>query len=280
MALLGEKTAAHVDPAVRHPSVVQVLGDNRRRDQLAVGHDRVVPQFGVAGFVDGLRRDLFQFAEQRVDRRQPLRLVPQLVDDLRMVLPQRFDMLQRELLIAFLKPLEHLFQGIGRFAHRRNDDEQVLLVVDDLAQIPHSVGIPHRRTSEFIDFHVISLINLTYLPLPFAQLTAVLSRPMAAFTNLPHPNPLPWEGLAGGLSRRNRDFDRIYNRMSRTEKPIFNSQFPDTERRCSGTGTRTCRPPRRYASKWVCRRRGPLSTRCGSGSGRRPPGHAASQRRT
>ena len=70
-----------------------------------------------------------------------------------MVLPQRFDMLQRELFIAFLKPLEHLFQGIGRFAHRRNDDEQVLLVVDDLAQIPHSVGIPHRRTSEFIDFH-------------------------------------------------------------------------------------------------------------------------------
>ena len=195
VALLGEKTAAHVDPAVRHPGVVQVLGDNRRRDQLAVGHDRVVPQFGVAGFVDGLRRDLFQFAEQRVDRRQPLRLVPQLVDDLRMVLPQRFDMLQRELFIAFLKPLEHLFQGIGRFAHRRNDDEQVLLVVDDLAQIPHSVGIPHRRTSEFIDFHVISLINLTYLPLPFAQLTAVLLRPMAAFTNLPHPKPLPWEGL-------------------------------------------------------------------------------------
>ena len=73
--------------------------------------------------------------------------------------------------------------------------ENLLVVVDDLAQIPHSVGIPHRRTSEFIDFHVISLINLTYLPLPFAQLTAVLSRPMAAFTNLPHPKPLPREGL-------------------------------------------------------------------------------------
>ncbi len=81
-----QQTAAHVDPAVRHPGVIEVFGDDRRRDQLAVGHDRIVPQFGVAGFVDGLRRDLFQFAEQRVDRRQPLRLVPQFVDDLRMVL--------------------------------------------------------------------------------------------------------------------------------------------------------------------------------------------------
>ena len=81
-----------------------------------------------------------------------------------MVLPQRLDMLQGELFIAFLKPFEHLFQGIGRFTHRRNDDEQVLLVVDDLAQIPHAVGIPHRRASEFVDFHGISLFNLTNLP--------------------------------------------------------------------------------------------------------------------
>ena len=42
--------------------------------------------------------------------------------------------------------------------------ENLLVVVDDLAQIPHSVGIPHRRASEFVDFHGISLFNLTNLP--------------------------------------------------------------------------------------------------------------------
>ena len=34
-------------------------------------------------------------------------------------------------------------------------------------------------------------------------------------------------------------------------------------RRCSGRGRRTCRPPRRCASRWACRHRGPPSTRCG-----------------
>ena len=35
---------------------------------------------------------------------------------------------------------------------------------------------------------------------------------------------------------------------------------------------------RRCASRWACQPRGPPSTRCGSGSGRRPPGRAASRR--
>ena len=135
-------------------------------------------------------------------------------------------MLQRELFVALLKPLEHLFQRIGRLAHRRNDDEEVLLVVDDLAQVAHSVGIPHRRTAEFIDLHVISLINLTYLPLPFAAVDrCTLAADGRVYKSTATPNP----SRGRGLSRRNRDFDRdfdrIYNRISRNEKPIFNFSF-------------------------------------------------------
>ena len=78
---------------------------------------------------------------------------PQIVDDARMILPQRGDVLHGELFVALLKSFEHLFERIGRLAHGRNDDEEVLLIVDNLAQVAHPVGIPHRRTSEFIDFH-------------------------------------------------------------------------------------------------------------------------------
>ena len=163
MALFGEEAAAHVDPTVGDPGVIEVFGDNRRRDQLAVSHDRVVPQLGVGRFIDGLRGHLLQFVEQRIDRRQTFGTVPQVVDDLRMVFAQRFDIVQGELSVPFLDPFEYLFQRIGRLAHRRDDDEQVLFVVDDLAQVSHAVCIPHRRTPEFIDFHVISRFNLTYL---------------------------------------------------------------------------------------------------------------------
>jgi len=163
MTLLGEETAAHVDPSVGHSGVIEVFGNDRRRDQLAVGHDRIVPQLRIGRFIDGLHSYFFQFVEQRVDRRQAFGAVPQIVDDLRMVFAQRLDVVQRKLPIPFLNPFEHLFQRIGRLAHRRDDDEQVLFVVDDFAQVSHAVGISHRRPSEFIDFHVIFLINLTYL---------------------------------------------------------------------------------------------------------------------
>ena len=160
----AEEAAAHIDPAVGNPGVIEVFGDNRRRDQLAAGHDRVVPQLGIGRFIDGLHGHFLQFVEQRVDRRQAFGAVPQVVDDLRVVFAQFPDMLQRELFVAPLQSFEHLFQRIGRLAHRRDDDEEVLLVVDDFAQVSHAVGIPHRRASEFIDLHVISFFNLTYLP--------------------------------------------------------------------------------------------------------------------
>ena len=87
--------------------------------------------------------------------------MPQIVDDLRMILAQLSDVLQRLLAITLLKPFEDLLQGIGRLTHRRNDDEEMLFVVDDLAQVSNPVGIPNRRASEFVDLHIFPF-NLTF----------------------------------------------------------------------------------------------------------------------
>ena len=163
VTLLGEETAAHVDPAVRHSGIVEILRDNRRRDQLAEGHDRIVPQLGVGGFVNRFHGHALQLVEERIDPFELFMAAPQIVDDARMVLPQRGDMLHGELFVALLKSFEHLFERVGRLAHGRNDDEEILLVVDNLAQVAHSVGITHRRTAKFVNLHVISLFNLTYL---------------------------------------------------------------------------------------------------------------------
>ena len=119
----------------------------------AAEYDRIVPQFGIPRLVDRTDSHTLQFVEQGIDLLQPLGAVPQVVDDPGMVLAQCRDILQRKILVALLHPFEHLFERIGRLAHGRNDDEEVLLIVDNLAQVAHPVGIPHRRTSEFIDFH-------------------------------------------------------------------------------------------------------------------------------
>ena len=153
VALFREEAATHVDPAVRHPGIIEVFRNDSRRHQLAERHDRIVPQFGIPGLVDRTDSHALQFVEQGIDLLQLLRAVPQVVDDPGMVLAQCRDILQRKILVALLHPLEHLFERIGRLAHGRNDDEEVLLIVDNLAQVAHPVGIPHRRTSEFIDFH-------------------------------------------------------------------------------------------------------------------------------
>ena len=153
MPLLGAQAAAHVDPAVRHPGVIEVFGDDRRRDQLAEGHDRIVPQLRIAGIVALAGRHALQLAEEPLDRLQPFGAVPQFVDDRGMVLAQRGDLVPGRLRIVPLHGTEHAFQRIGRLSHRRNDDEEVLFVVDDLAQVPHAVGIADRSAAEFIYFH-------------------------------------------------------------------------------------------------------------------------------
>ena len=209
--LLGEETAAHVDPAVGHPGIIEVGRDDRRRDQLAEGHDRVVPQLGILRPVDRLGSHPLEFGEQLLDGIQPPGAVPQVVDDGRMVLAQRRDLGHRRGAVALLHGPEDPLEGVRGLAHRRNDDKEVLLVVDDLAQVAHPLGILHRGSSEFVYFHVV-------------------------ISNLIQPNFLF---------------------ISPTSRP------GGTAPRCSGTGRRTCRPPRRSASRWACRLRGPPSTRCG-----------------
>ena len=265
MTLLGEETAAHVDPAVRHSGIVEILRDDRRRDQLAEGHDRIVPQFGVGGFVNRFHGHALQLVEERIDPFELFMAAPQIVDDARMVLPQRGDMLHGELFVALLKSFEHLFERVGRLAHGRNDDEEILLVVDNLAQVAHSVGITHRRTAKFVNLHVISLFNLTYLlyrPKATGRRTPAAERRVER----PHPNA----SRRRRLPRRDRASARIISVFSPLCKAL----------RYSGTGTNRCPPPRRYVWRWVCPPRGPHSTRCGSAPAHRRPDSAASGRRT
>ena len=139
----------------------EVLRDDRRREQLAVGHDRVVVRLGLLGAVDRPGDVALQLGEERVDALQPHGSMPQIVDDVGMVGAQRRDLLRDERPIVLLQPLENPLEGIGGLAHRRNDDEQIALVADEPVQVAHPVGIAHRRTSEFIDFHLLSLMNLT-----------------------------------------------------------------------------------------------------------------------
>ncbi len=70
-----------------------------------------------------------------------------------MILPQPVDSLLRSGAVTLLHPREDPFERIGRLAHRRNDDEQMLLLADDFVQIAYAIGIPHRSSAEFIDFH-------------------------------------------------------------------------------------------------------------------------------
>ena len=157
VALLGEQAAAHVDPAVRHAGMVQVLGDDRRRNQLAVGDDLVVAQLGLLGTVDRLGGHTLQFVEERVDPFELPVAVPQVVDDLRMVAAQRGHLAERRLAVPLLHAGKDPLQGVRRLAHGRDDDEEVLLVVDDLAQVSHAVGVAHRGASEFVDFHIFAV---------------------------------------------------------------------------------------------------------------------------
>ena len=151
----GAEAAAHVDPAVRDAHAVEEFGDDGRGDQLAVGDDRVVPQLGLLAPVVALRGDLLQLRKEPLDRRQGRRLAPEVGHDLVVVAAQFGDLLRRGLAVAQLQPAEYALQRVGGLAHGRDDDEQMLLVADDLVQVADSVGIPDRRSAEFVNFHIV-----------------------------------------------------------------------------------------------------------------------------
>ena len=169
VALLRDQCTAHVDPMVGHSRRGEVLRDDGRREQLAEGDDRVVPQLGVGRTVLRLGGDAIQFGEQRLDPFQTGRAVPEVVDDRGVIFAQPCDLGSGFFAVASLHPLEHPFQRIGRLAHRRDDDEEVLFVVDDIAQVAHPLSIADRCSAEFIDLHILCfpfyLIRAVVLPL-------------------------------------------------------------------------------------------------------------------
>ena len=140
---------------VGHSRRGEVLRDDGRREQLAEGDDRVVPQLGVGRTVLRLGGDAIQFGEQRLDPFQTGRAVPEVVDDRGVIFAQPCDLGSGFFAVAPLHPLEHPFQRIGRLAHRRDDDEEVLFVVDDIAQVAHPLSIADRCSAEFIDLHIL-----------------------------------------------------------------------------------------------------------------------------
>jgi len=77
------------------------------------------------------------------------------VDDRGVIFAQPCDLGSGFFAVAPLHPLEHPFQRIGRLAHRRDDDEEVLFVVDDIAQVAHPLSIADRCSAEFIDLHIL-----------------------------------------------------------------------------------------------------------------------------
>ena len=188
VALLRDQCTAHVDPMVGHSRRGEVLRDDGRRKQFAEGDDRVVPQLGVGRTVLRLGGDAIQFGEQRLDPFQTGRAVPEVVDDRGVIFAQPCDLGSGFFAVAPLHPLEHPFQRIGRLAHRRDDDEEVLFVVDDIAQVAHPLSIADRCSAEFIDLHI--LVSRFTLFEPSCCSTA---HGRCADTNIPSPLSPPFD---------------------------------------------------------------------------------------
>ena len=173
---------------VGHSRRGEVLRDDGRRKQFAEGDDRVVPQLGVGRTVLRLGGDAIQFGEQRLDPFQTGRAVPEVVDDRGVIFAQPCDLGSGFFAVAPLHPLEHPFQRIGRLAHRRDDDEEVLFVVDDIAQVAHPLSIADRCSAEFIDLHI--LVSRFTLFEPSCCSTA---HGRCADTNIPSPLSPPFD---------------------------------------------------------------------------------------
>ena len=66
------------------------------------------------------------------------------------------DFLLAEGGIALAHSIENLLQGVGCFAHCRDDNEQLLLAIYDIQKVAHTLSVTHRCSSKFVNFHTIS----------------------------------------------------------------------------------------------------------------------------
>ena len=143
----------HVDPTVADAREFQILRNYGGGDQLAVRHYGVVPQLGVGRAVYGVDGYVMQFAEEPVYSLDLDVSAPQIVDDRGMILFYAFYLVGRLALSSVLHVGENALQRVGRLAHRRDDNKQILFTVDYASQVSHAVGALHRGSSEFVDLH-------------------------------------------------------------------------------------------------------------------------------
>ena len=162
MALLGEKTAAHVDPAVRHPGVVQVLGDNRRRDQLAVGHDRVGGLLRqIADEIDALE-DALELLEQAVYGLQYSHLLVDIVDhgvDHAVVAFHHLGIRVEIADIASNSLTRRCNQLVGNATQSRDyDDDALALCFDDFLDIQNAFYGTYGCSAKLHYLHVVCVL--------------------------------------------------------------------------------------------------------------------------
>ena len=152
VAVVGDEAAPHVDPSVGQTPLGKIFRHDGRREQFAVTDEAVVPAIVVV---------LREAAEQRADfvvqgpetGEQRRRIVEERAHDL-VVLAFHFgEAVLRRFPVAPHPAVEHFFERIGGFAHRRYDDEKTALFpADDTAEIFDAFGRADRGASEFIDF--------------------------------------------------------------------------------------------------------------------------------
>ena len=80
--------------------------------------------------------------------------IEQALDDAVVVGDDFVKGIHAKLTVVFTEVGQCFFEGIGRLAHGRDHQHDVLVLVlaDNLCQIAHGIGIFYRRSTEFIDF--------------------------------------------------------------------------------------------------------------------------------
>ena len=154
VALVGNEATTHIDPAARHTRRIQILGNDRCREQLAIAHNAVVPHFGVVATDLSRCRNLLQLSKQRIYRIQAVGRAHQLLDHLAVVTPECRDVFHRQGTITRLHALEDTLECVGGLTHCRHNDEQLALVLHNGTQITDTVSRRDRRSAKFVDFHL------------------------------------------------------------------------------------------------------------------------------
>ena len=141
VAWVGNKCCAHINPTVTQTCVVQVLRYDCCRDKLSESYDCVVPQLGILRAINGLVHNLTKFGKERIDLLQLNWLTPQVVDNLSVICHNLINLLVSHNLIRLLHSCENALQSVGCLTHRRHDDKQILLSLNNMRQVSYACGI-------------------------------------------------------------------------------------------------------------------------------------------